>query len=159
MWNEITYQLSNFNDAAVEVWNWIRNSIPHFPVHVTTYPCCYNFLYPSWLLRWHWKSYDCPWASEVTLNNMGANNLHEYSKIYYNYNQARHNWWLVSQKQVSRAGTSNYIPQNLWDVITCFQINCAYSMGHDLTVLIWSTTHDIGNIISFATLSKTPKPT
>ena len=28
-------------------------------------------------------------------------------------------WWLVCQKQVSRAGTSNHIPQYLWDVITC----------------------------------------
>ena len=28
-------------------------------------------------------------------------------------------WGLVWQKQVSRAGTSNYIPQILWDVITC----------------------------------------
>ena len=28
-------------------------------------------------------------------------------------------WWLVCQKQVSRAGTSNYIPHLLWDVITC----------------------------------------
>ena len=26
---------------------------------------------------------------------------------------------VLCQKQVSRAGTSNYIPQNLWDVITC----------------------------------------
>ena len=29
------------------------------------------------------------------------------------------NYGLVCQKQVSRAGTSNYIPQYLWDVITC----------------------------------------
>ena len=28
-------------------------------------------------------------------------------------------WGLVCQRQVSRAGTSNYIPQILWDVITC----------------------------------------
>ena len=28
-------------------------------------------------------------------------------------------WGLVWQKHVSRAGTSNYIPQILWDVITC----------------------------------------
>ena len=28
-------------------------------------------------------------------------------------------WVVLSQKQVSRAGTSNYIPQYLWDVITC----------------------------------------
>ena len=26
---------------------------------------------------------------------------------------------VVCQKQVSRAGTSNYIPQILWNVITC----------------------------------------
>ena len=29
------------------------------------------------------------------------------------------NWESVSQKQLSRAGTSNYIPQYPWDVITC----------------------------------------
>ena len=28
-------------------------------------------------------------------------------------------WGPVCQKQVSRAGSSNYIPQILWDVITC----------------------------------------
>ena len=28
-------------------------------------------------------------------------------------------WGVLCQKQVSRAGTSNYIPQILWDVITC----------------------------------------
>ena len=27
---EITYQLSNFNRASVEVWKWIEYSIPHF---------------------------------------------------------------------------------------------------------------------------------
>ena len=29
------------------------------------------------------------------------------------------NWTLVCQKKVSRAGTSIYIPQYMWDVITC----------------------------------------
>ena len=29
------------------------------------------------------------------------------------------NWWVLCQKQVWRAQTSNYIPQYLWDVITC----------------------------------------
>ena len=28
-------------------------------------------------------------------------------------------WRLVCQQQISRAGTSNYIPQYLWNVITC----------------------------------------
>ena len=28
-------------------------------------------------------------------------------------------WGVLWQKQISRAGTSNYIPQYLWDVITC----------------------------------------
>ena len=30
-----------------------------------------------------------------------------------------HNWGVLWQKQVSRAGTINYILQTLWDVITC----------------------------------------
>ena len=34
-------------------------------------------------------------------------------------------WCVVCQKQASRAGTSNYIPQYLWDVITC---PCAWYM-------------------------------
>ena len=28
VWNEITYQFPNVNDATVEVWEWISNSIP-----------------------------------------------------------------------------------------------------------------------------------
>ena len=31
----------------------------------------------------------------------------------------RYIWGLLCQKQVSRTGTSNYIPQYLWDVINC----------------------------------------
>ena len=34
---EITYPLPNFNGTTVEVWEWISNFIPHFPVHVITY--------------------------------------------------------------------------------------------------------------------------
>ena len=30
-----------------------------------------------------------------------------------------HRCWLVCQKQVSRAGISEYIPHYLWDIITC----------------------------------------
>ena len=43
-------------------------------------------------------------------------------------------WELVCQKQVSRAGTSNYIPQKLWDVITypCpWYLLLAYKSSHD----------------------------
>ena len=32
---------------------------------------------------------------------------------------AHHIWGMLCREQVSRAGTSNYIPQILWDVITC----------------------------------------
>ena len=31
----------------------------------------------------------------------------------------RHKWGVLCQKQVPRAGASNYIPQYLWDAITC----------------------------------------
>ena len=39
VWDEITYPFPNFNDTAVEVWEWISNFILHFTVHVITYPC------------------------------------------------------------------------------------------------------------------------
>ena len=36
MWDKVTYPLPNFNGAtaAVEVWEWISNFIPHFTGHV-----------------------------------------------------------------------------------------------------------------------------
>ena len=39
VWDEITYSLLNFNDAAVEVWELISNFILHFIGHMITYPC------------------------------------------------------------------------------------------------------------------------
>ena len=38
-WNEIIYPFSNFNGAAIEVWEWMNNFISHFSGHVITYPC------------------------------------------------------------------------------------------------------------------------
>ena len=38
MWDEIIYQFPNFNGAAIEVWEWISNFIPHFIGHVISYP-------------------------------------------------------------------------------------------------------------------------
>ena len=62
-------------------WSWerINNFIPHFTLHVITFPC--------WDLKLNHAS------------KWGPGKL--------------------CQKQVSRAGTSSYIPQILWDVITC----------------------------------------
>ena len=37
MQNEITYPFPNFNGVTVEVWEWMRNFIPHFNMHVNTY--------------------------------------------------------------------------------------------------------------------------
>ena len=37
---EITYQFLKFNGYNVDVWEWIRNFIPHFIIDVITYPCC-----------------------------------------------------------------------------------------------------------------------
>ena len=39
VWNEITYQFTNFIDAGVAVWEWINNFIPHFTGHAIAYPC------------------------------------------------------------------------------------------------------------------------
>ena len=37
MWDEITYPFPNFKGGTVEVWDWIRNFIPHFIGHVIAY--------------------------------------------------------------------------------------------------------------------------
>ena len=34
VWNEITYLFVNFNDATIEVWEWISNFIPHLTMDV-----------------------------------------------------------------------------------------------------------------------------
>ena len=41
MWDEIqiAYPFPNFSDAFIEVWKWVSNFIPHFAMHVITYPC------------------------------------------------------------------------------------------------------------------------
>ena len=44
---------------------------------------------------------------------MGSQSLHRQRGIYINI------WGVLCQKQLSKAGTSNYIPYILWDVITC----------------------------------------
>ena len=44
VWDEITYSIPNFNGCTVEVWKWIRNSIPYVTmgvlklIHVSTPP-------------------------------------------------------------------------------------------------------------------------
>ena len=36
---KITYSIINFNDAGVEVWEWITIFVTPFTRHVVTYPC------------------------------------------------------------------------------------------------------------------------
>ena len=38
VWDEITYRFTTVNGAAVEVWKWINNFIPHLTGHVLSYP-------------------------------------------------------------------------------------------------------------------------
>ena len=40
VWDKITYPIPNFNNATVEVYEWISSFISHFPRNVITYPCC-----------------------------------------------------------------------------------------------------------------------
>ena len=49
MWDEITNPFPNFNGYTVEIWEWINKFIPHFTVHVITYP--YGDLSQSMLVK------------------------------------------------------------------------------------------------------------
>ena len=37
----MTHPFLNFNGAAVDVWEWLRDFIPHAPGYVITYQCRY----------------------------------------------------------------------------------------------------------------------
>ena len=37
VWDEITYQYTNYNRFVFEVWEWISNFIPHFKIYLITY--------------------------------------------------------------------------------------------------------------------------
>ena len=37
IWDEINHPFSNFNGAAVAVWEWISNFMPHFTGSMTAY--------------------------------------------------------------------------------------------------------------------------
>ena len=52
VWDEITYPFPNFNDVAVEVWEWISHFIPDFTEHLITYPCWGIWSY-EFLLVWN----------------------------------------------------------------------------------------------------------
>ena len=39
VWDEITDRFPNFNEAAIGVWEWISNFIPHLTGNAITYPC------------------------------------------------------------------------------------------------------------------------
>ena len=89
MRDETDYQFPNFNGAAVEVWEWINNFI--------------HILQGMWLLI-HAGIYLLQFIYLVSV----------FLK--------KKEWYMrsvVSEAQVSKAGTSNYIPQYLRDVITC----------------------------------------
>ena len=44
IWDVITYPFPNFNGATVEVWDWIRNFIPHFTaiIHLSDWEAIYQ---------------------------------------------------------------------------------------------------------------------
>ena len=45
VWNEITYPFPNFHGCTIEVWEWIRNFIPHFIMIAIIYRTCWHKVY------------------------------------------------------------------------------------------------------------------
>ena len=72
--DEIPYPFPNFNGATAEVWEWIRNFIPHFTGHVIIYPSWgysyyhYNdvIMIISYLGMKSWDLHVCDRASTIT---------------------------------------------------------------------------------------------
>ena len=101
------------------------NNTITFPKNTTVHPITSQW---EWDIRCFWVQDSGPifylWLSKVLANerrcykcNIFSHWLRPCSAIY--REQALNLYVVLCQKQVSRAGTSNYIPQKLWDVITC----------------------------------------
>ena len=62
-------------------------------------------------------------------------------------------WGLVCQKQVSKAGTSNYIPQYMWDVITCPFLDTFFKQVLNYTLLLWLWTKNVSLSLRIASMT------
>ena len=82
MRDEFTHPFTNVSGTAVEVWQWIRNSITHFTWHVITYPCwdeCWSKFKGCklWGFKFGWPHTRCKChALEPYLNCIGTIKLH-----------------------------------------------------------------------------------
>ena len=87
--------------------NFVVVLVPHFSkVHNDII----GFTYLSNLFIWH--------HAHCTIYSI-LNNAYSISVFLQHGINWPYKWEVLFQKQVSRAGTSNYIPRILWDVITC----------------------------------------
>ena len=94
---------------------------------MTNFTDVYMSPVPQWVNHFplvHGKPYN--WQSTWHQNQLCLTHGQYGPKIYYHSDVIYHHitfQYLISgvlcQKQESRAGTSNYIPQYLWDVVTC----------------------------------------
>ena len=80
----------------------------------------YIYMYISWYSHYTSKFWDkhggWQWASLFAIGWL----LFTWS-YHFLYTVDRNNWGVFCQKQMSRTETSNYIPQYMWDVITCLR--------------------------------------
>ena len=121
----------------------------------TSFKCAMVSVY--WFRQlWHWGQYatTCVIITLPTdITRRSINSL---------YSSFSNNWGVLCQKQISRAGRSNFTPQILWNVNTCScldtyvyhntpQLSCAvpltrkcnhmYRAFHAVTWLLWTIKH------------------
>ena len=113
--DEITYLFPNFHSAAVEVWEWICNFIPHFTGHVITYPCLH---YISTMLVYHISWNIIHWSITNIL-------------IYRAHHVPKSSEWAVFIACYVFHGSLGNIPNKIWQLFCVFLGNSnIYNIGH-----------------------------
>ena len=80
-----------------------------------------NILIPWWIPSYNWPvtpGFNVIFNLHI-IDDLRRRDLTIIRDTYWYLQPYRHFAGVLCQKQVSRAGTSNYIPQYLWDVVTC----------------------------------------
>ena len=111
-WDEITYPFPNFNGCTVDVWEWIRNFVPHHIMDVISYPWCAIYVTSSSMVK------SCVYC--------GGNHIHQSEILVYRMGKSENIRFKVGQK--SKYGCKNVFLDILLSAQIAFVPNCQFTI-------------------------------
>ena len=110
-YESVKYTSNEKNTDTQPCWHqWQQRNFMH-----QNKTALYNWYTSACNLRWNRDEVSCPAICHIDDSVLVINQKHRLLDL----TDALFLYGVLCQKQVSRAETSNHIPQILWDVITC----------------------------------------